>query len=174
MNFCSTKTNASDASLNVTFSSCCSFSSVILNLLHYEVLQITLWCILGTLRITMGGATPSAEKPPREGKISAKVLHIPVRESIYVDETFPTTRVQSSSGKKTDPSSMRCEVVGSSSQWQGQTSWMPPHCWPNFNCSSLSSSPGTTALIRLALFWQMNPEGVNVALGSESRTESGA
>lgn len=103
MDFCSTKTNASDASLNVTFSSCCSFSSIILKILPYEFLQITLWCILGTLRINRGRATPSAEKPPREQKKSAKVLHIPVRESLYMAETFPPHRSRSHQGRKLTP-----------------------------------------------------------------------
>jgi len=85
-----------------------------------------------------------------------------------------TLQVQSSSGKKTDPSSTHCGDVGSGSLWQEQAAWKPPGCSPNFNCSSLSSSPGTIALIILVLFWQMSPEGVSVTLGTESRMESGA
>lgn len=42
MDICSPKTHVADASLNVTFSSCCSFSSVILHLLYYEFLPMTL------------------------------------------------------------------------------------------------------------------------------------
>lgn len=103
MDFCSTITNASDATLNVTLSSCCSFSSIILNLLHYDFLQITLWCILGTLRISMDRATPSAEKPPREQKKSAKVLHIPVREHLILAETFPPHRSRACQGRKLTP-----------------------------------------------------------------------
>lgn len=103
MDVCSAKTNAVDASLNMTFSSCCSFSSVILHLLHYEFLQMTLWCILGTLRITMGRSTPSAGTPPREGEKSAKVLHNSVRESLCVAETFPPHRSRALQGRKLTP-----------------------------------------------------------------------
>ena len=68
MDGCSTRTNAAGASLNVTFGSGCRFSCGILHLLYCESIQITLWCILGTLRIIMGRSTPSAETHPREGK----------------------------------------------------------------------------------------------------------
>lgn len=104
MDVCSTKTNAADASLNATFSSRCCFSSVILHLLHYESFQITLWCILGTLRITMGRSTPSAETHPREGKKLSKVLPISVRESLKsMVETFSAGRSRALQRRKLTP-----------------------------------------------------------------------
>lgn len=86
-----TKTNAADASLHVNFSLYGSFSSVILPLLHCEFLHITLWCILGTLRMTMDRST-FLQPPPREGKKSAEVLHISARQSLCMAETFPPHR----------------------------------------------------------------------------------
>lgn len=88
MDVCSTKTNAADASLHANFSLYGSFSSVILYLLHCEFLHITLWCILGILRITMDRSM-LLPTPPREGKKSAEVLHISARQSLCMAETFP-------------------------------------------------------------------------------------
>lgn len=136
----STKSNAAHASLNVTFSSCCRFSSIILHLLHYEFLQITLWCILGALRITMGWSTLFAESSRREGKKSANIIHISVRESLWVTETFPPLRSRGLWGIKLTP--CQCAVkLWSSSQWQEQASWKPSHCWPNFHCSCRPLAP---------------------------------
>lgn len=120
----------------------------------------------------MGKSTPSAE--PREGKKSAKVLQVSCQGKPLHGWDLPTMQVQSSSWKKIGLSSTCYEVVGSSSQWQKQAAWKPPLCWPNFIRSSLSSSRGTTTLIKLAFFWQMNSEGVSVTLDTESGTESGA
>lgn len=46
----------------------------------------------------MGKSTPSAE--PREGKKSAKVLQVSVRESLCMAETFPLHRSRALHGRK--------------------------------------------------------------------------
>lgn len=99
MDVCSTKTNGADASLHMNFSLHGSFSSVILHLLLCEFLHITLWCILGTLRIAMDKST-LLQTPPREGKKSAEVLHFSARQSLYVAETFPLCRSRAFQGRK--------------------------------------------------------------------------
>ena len=51
----------------------------------------------------MDRSTPSAETPPREGKKSAEVLCISVRESLCMAETFPLRRSRALQGRKLTP-----------------------------------------------------------------------